>query len=181
MAISTNYKIIRQFKNKTAAEIQRETGISKQNLSAWENERSNPGTEFIDQLSEYFGLPRELFYKEGLTLDYLKSHFSSEKHTSVQNRTDNKENMTPRETFYQELIENNQDYSIIPKAILKDYKIVPEHILNMITQSKDDFNKLLEEKHMLIIQGLENKISKLTKENEDLNSRLQRQIPAKNE
>ena len=89
-----------------------------------------------------------------------------------------------KETFYRELIEDNENYSLIPKAILSDYKIVPEKLLDMITQSKDELNGELKEKHKLIIQGYENRINRLEEDKSALvaeNERLKRQIPAKNE
>ena len=82
------------------------------------------------------------------------------------------------------MIEDNENYSLIPKAILSDYKIVPEKLLDMITQSKDELNGELKEKHKLIIQGYENRINRLEEDKAALvaeNERLQRQIPAKNE
>lgn len=84
--------------------------------------------------------------------------------------------MTVRETFYTDLIENNTEYSLLPRAVFKDYKIVPERILDVIIRSADSEKQALIEKHELIIEGLKNKIKRLESEKED----LQRQIPAKN-
>lgn len=84
--------------------------------------------------------------------------------------------MTARETFYTDLIENNSEYSLLPRAVFKDYKIVPERILDVIIKSADSEKQALIEKHELIIEGLKNKINRLESEKEE----LQRQIPAKN-
>lgn len=89
-----------------------------------------------------------------------------------------------RETFYTDLIENNVEYSLLPRAVLKDYKIVPDKIIDVIIASNENEKKALKEsmetaKEALIkdyerlIEGLENKVARLEKENED----LRRQIP----
>src|SRR5688500_10978799 len=80
-----------------------------------------------------------------------------------------------RETFYKDLIENNDEYSIVPKAILRDYKIVPDKLLDIITQAKDQVNIELKEKQEYLIEVYESRIKKLEEEKED----LRRQIPPK--
>lgn len=92
--------------------------------------------------------------------------------------------MTARETFYTDLIEGNEEYSILPRAVLKDYKIVPDKIIDVIIQSTDEARKALEKakdleidslvaKHETIIKGLNIEIEKLKNDNDD----LRRQIP----
>jgi hypothetical protein len=58
-----------------------------------------------------------------------------------------------RESFYKDLIESNEEYSLIPRAILKDYKIVPEKIINMIYQDKEELKNALVAKYEMIISG----------------------------
>lgn len=93
-----------------------------------------------------------------------------------------------KETFYRDLIEKNDEYSILPRAVLKDYKIVPDKIIDVIITSNENEKNALKrsmesEKEALIkdyervIQGQENKIARLEKENED----LRRQIPGQNQ
>jgi hypothetical protein len=100
--------------------------------------------------------------------------------------------MTIRETFYQELIENNAEYSLLPRAVLRDYKIVPDKIIDVILKSNEHEREAMEkssrleieslnQKYELIIAGLENKSERLEKENIELkkqNEDLRRQIPA---
>lgn len=70
-----------------------------------------------------------------------------------------------KETFYRDLIENNPEYSLLPKAVLKDYKIVPDNIINMITTTNEELKNALVSKYELIIQGL-------NEQNEQLRRRL---------
>jgi hypothetical protein len=80
-----------------------------------------------------------------------------------------------KETFYRDLIENNQEYSLLPKAVLRDYKIVPDKLLDIITTAKDEVNSELKKKQEYIIQLYEGRIKQLEMEKED----LRRQIPPK--
>lgn len=109
------------------------------------------------------------------------------KHTYAEKAGDNKLNgHGARETFYTDLIENNVEYSLLPRAVLKDYKIVPDKIIDVIISSNENEKKALRESmetakeslikdYELLIKGLENKVERLEKENED----LRRQIPGK--
>jgi hypothetical protein len=72
-----------------------------------------------------------------------------------------------KETFYKDLIENNDEYSILPKALLRDYKMVPEKILERINQNNDELKAALVEKY-------ERYIAILEKENEALKAQLQK-------
>jgi transcriptional regulator with XRE-family HTH domain len=109
----------------------------------------------------------------GVTVDDLTHVLTQEPLNGNSNIVNN------RETFYLDLIEGNEEYSILPKAILKDYKIVPDKIIDVIIQSNENERKAIEKsktleieglnrKYEIIIEGYENKIKKLEKENEDL-------------
>lgn len=171
MPLSDNIKRFRELRGWSVPQLAEQMGIDKAGIYKWEDGTTVPGGKKLTAIAEALGVSVN---------DLLL-----ENSTSVQNDPAiNEKPMSPRETFYQELIENNEDYSIIPKAILRDYKIVPERILDMITRSKDDVSKLLEEKHLLIIKGYESQIERLEREKEELAKQkddLQRQIPAKNE
>lgn len=120
--------------------------------------------------------------------------------TGVEKAGDNKPNgLTKKETFYTDLIESNEEYSLIPRAVLKDYKIVPDKIIDVIIQSNENEKKALErscnmeieslnKKYELLIEGYENKINRLEREKGEIereyndllkiNEDLQRKIPA---
>jgi transcriptional regulator with XRE-family HTH domain len=143
MSAAANYKIIKEFRGKTAAQIEEETGISKQNLSAWENELSNPGKKFIDRLVKYFGVPRELFFKDGLTLEYLETHYSGGNNTSVQMEdaiTENQPNeeieMETPADVYRKIVEGGTEYFLVPKTAFDGaYRFVPvEHIHSQVRE-----------------------------------------------
>ena len=100
-------------------------------------------------------------------------------------------NIAPKETFYKALIEDNDDYSLIPRAVLKDYKIVPDKIIDVIIESNknekaaisksfQDEKSILVAKHELTITGLENKILSLEKENKELKE-SKRQVALKSQ
>lgn len=188
MAFKDNLQIISAFRNKKQQDIANGTGISKQNISNWMNGLNEPSTENLDLIAKFLDTPREVFYMKSLTQDDLKRMFSKSDNTSVQQPGDNKQNgMTAKETFYTDLIENNEEYSLLPRAVLKDYKIVPDKIIDVIISSNENEKKALRESmetakeslikdYELLIKGLENKVDRLEKENED----LRRQIPGKN-
>lgn len=180
MAFKDNFKIIRDFRNKKQADVAEGTGISKQNISNWANGLNEPSSENLDLLAKFLDIPREVFYMETLTDGYLKSNFLRRDNTSVQEAGDNKQNgMDPRETFYTDLMEKNEHYSIIPTAVLKDYKIVPDKIIDVIISSNENEKKALREskdmeieslmkKYELIIEGLENKTKRLEGEKAEI-------------
>lgn len=151
------------------------------------NKGEEPGPGTIKKIRE--GLP-------GLNLDWWdsgKGEVFNKNGTSVHIPKENNGNsMTPRETFYTDLIENNSEYSLLPRAVLQDYKIVPDKIIDVIIASTASEKKALEDskrmeieglnqKYELIITGLENKTERLEKRNKELekeNEDLRRQIPA---
>lgn len=98
--------------------------------------------------------------------------------TSVRKPTSNNE----MNLVYKDLIEANTEYRLIPKRILDDYDMLPKKevenrnkMVDILTQAMDQTKDALIEKYEVIIQGYENRVKRLEKENED----LQRQIPAK--
>jgi hypothetical protein len=66
-----------------------------------------------------------------------------------------------KESFYRDLIEHNQDYSLIPRAVLTDYKIVPEKIIDMIYQDKEELKNALITKYEMIIANMEREANHL--------------------
>lgn len=196
MAFKDNLQIISAFRNKKQQDIANGTGISKQNISNWMNGLNEPSTENLDLIAKFLDTPREVFYMKSLTQDDLKRMFSKSDNTSVQQPGDNKQNgMTAKETFYTDLIENNKEYSLLPRAVLRDYKIVPDKIIDVIIKSGENERTALQrsmdleieslnEKNRTIIEGYKNGIKILELENERLkqeNEQLRRQIPPKNE
>lgn len=191
MSIARNFRIIREFRGKMPAEVVKGTKISKQNISAWENEKNNPGPEFLDQLSNYFNVPKAFFYKDGLTLEDLKAHFSSEKGTPAIKSTDN--NQMAQDTIYKDLVEANTDYRLVPKIILDQYHIVPKQeaedrreMLTIITKAKDDLiaksdviiskYEALVSKYESDIDELEATVEKYRAEAESLRSQLMAKV-----
>jgi hypothetical protein len=98
--------------------------------------------------------------------------------------------ITTRETFYRELIEDNDEYSILPRAVLKDYKIVPDKIIDVIITSNENEKRAIKESKELEIESLnkkhefllnvremelkecEKEIEKLKAENEELRRKI---------
>lgn len=71
-----------------------------------------------------------------------------------------------KETFYQELIERNEEYSLIPRAVLKDYKIVPDKIIDVIIASGENEKKAIREAKDMEISVLNRKLEILIEEYE---------------
>lgn len=120
--VARNYVIIRQFYGKKPSDLQRDLKISKANTSNWENGIANPGPNFVDQMSNYFGLPREVFYMDDLTTEYLKV---------MKNNTDEEsEPAIPEKTtgdveFFQRVVRiGSTEYVVLPKTVLDgEYRI----------------------------------------------------------
>jgi hypothetical protein len=70
-------------------------------------------------------------------------------------------NSMVKESFYRDLIENNQEYSLIPRAVLTDYKIVPEKIIDMIYSDKEELKNALISKYEMIISNMEREVNNL--------------------
>lgn len=102
------------------------------------------------------------------------------------------ESMDVKETFYTELIEKNERYTLMPRAVLTDYKIVPDKILDKLTKSHEGekealiakYNSEIEAimiKHEKMVDGLKSKSAILESEIKRLESEkmaLERQIAA---
>lgn len=96
-----------------------------------------------------------------------------------------------RAKVWMDLMEHQQDYYVTPRSIFKDYKIVPDKIIDALTKSNESEKEALHAKNELIINGYENQVKRLEDEKEKLeeqNKRLQeeistlrRQIPLKSE
>jgi hypothetical protein len=142
-------------------------------------EGTKPGTGFYDKLSQ--AIP-------DINVQWLvsgKGEMFMKKPTSVQlpKESDlNEESL--RAKFWMDMMENNEEYNVIPRAVLKDYKIVPDKIIDAIITSNENEKKALREskdleieglnkKYELLIEGYENKIRRLESENDQ----LRRQIP----
>lgn len=170
MALGDNIKRFRELRELSVPDLAKIMGINKAGIYKWEDGTTVPGGNKLTDIANALGVS---------VADLLDENI-----TSVENEPAIPQKTPLKETFYRELIEDNENYSLIPKAILSDYKIVPEKLLDMITQSKDELNGELKEKHKLIIQGYENRINRLEEDKSALlaeNERLKRQIPAKNE
>lgn len=145
------------------------TGLSDSVWNKYSQMTSAMSVEVLDKILVAYPGVREA----------LNTYLTGNKHPNItlRDKTSEKEenHMSPKETFYQDLIENNTEYSLLPKAILRDYKIVPDKLLDIITESKDQVNRELQKKQDLLIEVYEGKIDKLKQENEN----LRRQIPPK--
>lgn len=150
-------------------------------------ERTSFSEDIVDKIYDRYGV-RKAYWEDG------KEPIFEKNGTYVDIPTNNKANgMQARETFYQDLIEKNEEYSILPRAVLKDYKIVPDKIIDVIIKSGENERSALQksmlmeieslnEKNKTIIEGYKNGIKILEFENERLkkeNEELRRQIPPK--
>jgi transcriptional regulator with XRE-family HTH domain len=146
------------------------TGVSDTTYGTYRRMSSAMGVDILDKiLSAYPDLKGEL-------IKYLTGNKNRNITHMQKNGKDAEINLgDARETFYRDLIENNQEYSLLPKAVLRDYKIVPDKLLDIITTAKDEVNSELKKKQEYIIELYEGKIKQLEKEKED----LRRQIPPK--
>lgn len=73
MAFGDNLKAVRELRGKTAAQVYEGTKNSKGKYYAWEKNSYEPGPEIVDRLAEFLKVPREIFYKEKVTVDDLNS------------------------------------------------------------------------------------------------------------
>jgi len=177
-------------KHGNKSEVAKMLGIKSQLLGQYEKGSRNPKLGFYKKWKEVFNEDLESM------LDEPNVSHETKNGTSIHKPSDNKQlSMGVKETFYRDLIENNEEYSLLPRAVLKDYKIVPDKIINVIIQSNENERKAIEKsmtleieslnkKYELIIEGYENKIQRLESEKEKLmreNERLMSQIPAQNQ
>lgn len=176
MTIGSKIRKYRELRGLSVEQLAQKMGIKKAGIYQWESDSYKPGQESLTKLSQALGIS--------------VSELIDENHTSVPQTDDNKLNgMHAKETFYQDLIEKNDEYSLLPRAVLRDYKIVPDKIIDVLVQSNENEKKALieskeleikslNEKYETLIQGYENKIKRLEKENEDLR---RGQIPGKDQ
>jgi hypothetical protein len=84
-----------------------------------------------------------------------------------------------RETFYRYLVEEDENYTLMPSILLRDYKMVPDKVIDNIIQSnnsaKSEIEKardlsiqLLTAQHDQMVEGLKNKINRLEQEKQEL-------------
>jgi hypothetical protein len=123
-------------------------------------------------------------HKLGINEEWWETGIGDVFLTSVDNPTDNKEiSMTAKETFWREVMEDtDHPYRVVPSSVFKDYKIVPDKIIDVIIRSNESEKIALNEKYELMIQGLKNRNSRLETENQNLLKEiedLRRQIPGK--
>ncbi len=71
MAFSDNLLKIREFRGKKPIDVVSGTSISKQKYSGYEKGKFQPSPEIVDELAEFFNVPRELFYKKEVKRDDL--------------------------------------------------------------------------------------------------------------
>lgn len=150
--IARNYRIIREFRSKTGDAVVKGTGISKQNVSAWENLKVNPGKNFIDRLALFFDLPSEVFYVKALTKEYLEKNFSTQNNTSVDKAGDNNRKVDHDiDEVFRHLMEGNSQYILINKElILEKYRLVS-------VEKMEEEKRESERKHQEILKDLEDR------------------------
>lgn len=170
-------EVIKEFRIKhgNQRQVAAKIGISSQLLGHYESGRHAPKMDFFKRWKNTFG--EDLMEASEDSQKETNVSHGTKKHAQVHETIKNKENraMNARETFYTELIENNQEYSLLPKAILRDYKMIPDKLIDLITQSKDEVNRGLLEKNELLVMGYEARLQKLEMEKEE----LRRQISTK--
>jgi transcriptional regulator with XRE-family HTH domain len=170
--IASNIKKYRKLRGLTIEELAEKVGVTRQSVMDWEA-GTTPRKAKLDILSKVLGVK----FSYGMVEEEQATYEVKEE----------KEPMDQlKETFYTELIEKNEEYALVPKSILRDYKIVPDKIMDIIIRSNegerdaliakyDGEREALLAKHELIITTFENKVKKLEAEKEE----LQRQIAAK--
>lgn len=164
MGRENNFRIIREFRAKTPVQVKEGTGISKQNISLWDNGKGKPGTEFIDQLVKFFDLPSEVFYRDSLTKEYLENHFSSEKLTDMDKASDNNGNQQDDPVW--EKIEKSDKYTVVPTIILAKYEILSNREIESRELTLQEFRatmKIVVQAKDQVIAFLENEIADLQK------------------
>lgn len=119
----------------------------------------------------------------GISLDWWKAGRGEIFYQNGTPAIKSNNNEVSRETFYRDLMERNEQYSIIPRAVLTDYKIVPDKIIDVIISSNENEKRALleakqmeveslNEKHEQVIEGLKNKNNRLNDEKEKLENEI---------
>lgn len=147
MSFADNIKRIKDLRNKTSADLERDLGISKQKQHNWESGLNEPRKEILKRLAEYFTIPKELLLKENLTdADITGS---------------NQENMGEHrvaEDIYRDLVEANTEYRLVPKTVLDgEYRMM---LKSEIDSKEKMLWQVIESKNYAIAQ-LEREISEL--------------------
>jgi hypothetical protein len=164
--IGDRIDVLRVELNKTVRELERGDGtedgenwvVSNGLLGKWRNRPVTFQSNTLEDFLNFWGVSKE-WWKTG-QLPVLNKNL-----TSVEKLTENNNMDQARETFYRDLIERNEEYSILPKALLKDYKMIPDKIMDQITKTNDELKSALVDKYERYIKTLE-------QENQDLRKRL---------
>lgn len=164
-------------KNRTDKEIAADLGISPQRLGQYKNSKKKPGIEIIQAWKKVFGEDLLKLVEEKET----KVSRGIEDNSKKNNPNNNQNGMaTSKETWYTELIENEEgQYSLIPRAILKDYKIMPDKVMDVLIKANESEKVAIEknqslEKEILknrykeLVEALEKKVKRLEEEKEEL-------------
>jgi transcriptional regulator with XRE-family HTH domain len=117
-------------------------GITSQQLGSYERGDYKPKADFFDKWKEVFGEDLRQIQKGNIQRNV--SH-GTENITPAIKSTSNTEKMKSRDEMYQDLVEANSDYRLVPKVILEKYHIIPKEeaeerreILKQISKTKDD-------------------------------------------
>lgn len=154
--MSTKQKVleIRKLSNLTQAQFASKIGVTRQTVINWEKGVTEPNAQELQGIVKLFDI------NEGESLV---------KQLAAEEVKDEKDSMDQlKETFYADLIEKNEIYALIPKAVLSDYKIVPDKIMDIIIRSNEGEKEALIAKYEVIIRGLEIKSAQLEAENKEL-------------
>lgn len=171
--VARNYRVIREFRAKTQDEVVKamektlpENDAIKQNVSAWELAKGNPGKKFIDLLSHILSVPTEVFYIKGLTKEYLEMHFSGKKPTQDDKPGDNNGKEVSSEL--RDLIERNERYQLMPTVFLDKYELLSKEE----RESRDNAFQELSITMKIAIEAKDKLIRRLEREIEELQEKL---------
>lgn len=182
MSLADNIKKFRELRNIKVQQLADKIGAKKQSVYDWEKGKYAPGPDNLDLLAKALDVEIKDFYGDGNLNEKQEKMNVMDISESIQ-----------KETWYAELIEKNEVYALIPKTVLRDYKMVPDKVIDIITKSNEGEKEAiiaryrgekdaLEAKHALIIATLENRSTKLEEDVLRLKAEkeeLQRQIASK--
>lgn len=189
--IGARIKVLLSKLNKNVMELEDMGGIGNATLKSWKDKPIDFSTNVVSSFKQKLKINNQ-WWETGKGEVFINDPSID---STLENTTHDKQtDMDVKETFYRDLIENNDEYSILPRAVLKDYKIVPDKIIDVIIASNENEKKALEkskdleivglnERYERLIKGYENEIIDLTNQNEKLrneNNDLLRQISSKN-
>lgn len=167
MTLGENIKRIRELRKLSVQQLAEKMAVGRANIYNWESDDNTPNGESLTALAK--------------ALDVTVDDLLDLNPTSVEKANDNTKNNGHhlRETFYRDLIESNDEYSILPRAVLRDYKIVPDKIIDVIIASNENEKKALEKSKDLQIESLMQKHDKIINgyedERKDLVAEIERQ------